>query len=72
MAIRAPKIVKTNVSVHIQDQGYGPIALLSFRTIDSELESSSWNIDQHSRAGVIGRIMHGVWLKLLEVCSRVL
>ena len=71
MIKRTPTIVKNNISVHVQDQGYGPMALLSFRTIDSELKDSSsygkWSLDQHSRAGILGRIMHGVWLKLFEV-----
>lgn len=64
---RKPSWETNNVSLHLQDQGYGPIALISVRTMDSDLIGNQWSMEQHSRAGVVGRMMHGIWLKLLEV-----
>ncbi len=70
MQSRKPQIAKQNVSFHLQDQGFGAIALITVRGFDSALEDSGnqkWSLDQHSRSGVVGRLFAGVWRKLLEV-----
>jgi hypothetical protein len=67
MKSRKPYIKKRNFSLHIQDQGYGPNALLTFRKMDSELPSNNvYTNDDHSRAGILGRIVAGTWNKILE------
>ena len=67
MKRRSAEIMCENVSLHIQDQGNGPIALITLRRFDSE--NPEYNLDQNSRKGIVGRIMAGIWLKLLEVTA---
>lgn len=67
MKKRPSEIVRENVSLHIQDQGNGPIALITLRRFDSN--EKEFDLDQNSRKGIVGRIMSGVWLKLLEVTA---
>lgn len=74
IAKRPTEITSDILSVHIQDQGYGPHALFTYRKLHSDLkdgenEEHKYSFEQHSRAGVLGRITVGVWKKLLEVRS---
>jgi hypothetical protein len=61
-----PQIEMDTLSMHILDQGYGANALLTVRQIDGE-KQKSFTLEQQSRAGVLGRIISGVWVKLAEV-----
>lgn len=76
MSRRKPELRRDTLSLHIQDQGYGPCALLTYRQMDSELKpqhqtatSRVQELSRHARAGVLGRAVHGMWLKLLEVTA---
>ena len=70
---RKPCIKGKVLSLHIQDQGYGPIALVTFREMgktelnDGSRVNQKWSLDQHSRTGVLGWALQCVWTKLLEV-----
>ena len=55
------------LSMHILDQGYGAHALLTVRQVDAEKQHRRLTLEQQSRAGVLGRIVSGVWVKLAEV-----
>lgn len=92
MNVRKPALGRQTLSLHLQDQGYGPYALLTYRSMDSELtrrEAGEYNtgsnggkdnqtnnnsgyvaaLGRHAQAGVLGRALQGVWLKLLEVMA---
>ena len=61
-----PSMQMSSMSMHIIDQGYGANALLSVRQIDHE-DQKKFTLEQQSRAGVLGRIVSGVWVKLAQV-----
>lgn len=61
-----PQVHIDSLSLHILDQGYGAHALLTVRQIDPE-KQKRFTLEQQSRAGVLGRITSGVWVKLAEV-----
>jgi hypothetical protein len=72
MRKRVPKIYNEMFSLHLQNQGYGPTALITIRKMDGELPDTpagKWGIEQNSRSGIIGSTMGGIWLKLLEVTA---
>ena len=65
---RKPQLVRNNISVHVQDQGYGPIACITFRQVDSGNDmSGKTSLSSRSKDGIIGRTVSGIWFKLLEV-----
>lgn len=69
---RVPEIYNEMFSLHLQNQGYGPMALITIRKMDGELPDTPtqrWGIEQNSRSGIIGSTMGGIWLKLLEVTA---
>lgn len=72
LAKRRPFLERGTLAMHIQNQGKGANALLTFRKMDSELKDRqhAWTIEQHSRAGILGRLLSGLWVKLLEISSR--
>jgi hypothetical protein len=55
-----------SLSIHILDQGFGAHTLLTVREIDPE-NQKRFTLEQRSRAGVLGRIISGVWVKLTQV-----
>jgi len=61
-----PQVHIDSLSLHIMDYGYGAHALLTVREIDPE-KQKMFTLEQQSRAGVLGRIISGVWVKLAEV-----
>lgn len=61
-----PALQMDTLSLHILDQGYGANALLTVRQMDGE-NQKRLTLEQHSRAGVLGRIISGVWAKVAEV-----
>ncbi len=61
-----PVVAVDSLGVHILDQGYGAHTLLTVRQIDGE-KQKKLTLEQQSRAGVLGRIVSGVWVKLAEV-----
>lgn len=61
-----PQVAVDSLGLHILDQGYGSHTLLTVRQIDSE-KQKKFTLEQQSRAGVLGRIISGVWVKLAEV-----
>jgi hypothetical protein len=61
-----PHISIDSLSLHVLDHGYGPHALLTVRQIDPE-KQKRFTLEQQSRAGVLGRIISGVWVKLASV-----
>lgn len=71
MHLRKPELSRLTLSLHIQDQGYGPCALITFRRIDSEMkvDGDTTNLMQKAHSGVLGRALVGVWNKLLEVTA---
>ena len=61
------------VSVHLLNQGHGPCCTVTIREIDEE-DNASPNVSkkeesivENSKKGIIGRIITGMRLKLLEV-----
>lgn len=69
---RVPEIYNEMFSLHLQNQGYGPMALITIRKMDGELPDTptkKWGIEQNSRSGIVGSTMSGIWLKLLEVTA---
>jgi hypothetical protein len=64
---RNPPLVRMHtMSMHVLDHGYGANALLTVREIDDE-KHKGFTLEQQSRAGVLGRIVSGVWVKIAEV-----
>jgi hypothetical protein len=61
-----PKVCMNSLSIHILDQGFGSHTLLTVRETDSE-NQKTFTQEQRSRAGVLGRIISGVWVKLAQV-----
>lgn len=61
-----PQLNIDSMSLHILDYGYGAHALLTVRQVDGERQKKL-TLEQQSRAGVLGRITSGVWVKLAEV-----
>ncbi len=61
-----PVVAVDSLGVHILDQGYGAHTLLTVRQIDGE-KQKKLTLEQQARAGVLGRIVSGVWVKLAEV-----
>ena len=61
-----PALQMDTLSLHILDQGYGANALLTVRQMDGE-NQKRLTLEQQSRAGVLGRIISGVWAKVAEV-----
>lgn len=61
-----PQVNVDSISMHILDHGFGAHALLTVRQIDSE-KQKYFTLEQQSRAGVLGRITSGVWVKLARV-----
>lgn len=61
-----PAVNIDSMSLHILDYGYGAHALLTVRQVDGERQKKL-TLEQQSRAGVLGRITSGVWVKLAEV-----
>jgi len=61
-----PIVAVDSLGVHILDQGYGAHTLLTVRQIDGE-KQKKLTLEQQARAGVLGRIVSGVWVKLAEV-----
>ena len=61
-----PQVNIDSMSLHILDYGYGAHALLTVRQVDGERQKKL-TLEQQSRAGVLGRIVSGVWVKLAEV-----
>jgi hypothetical protein len=64
-----PQMRMDTMSMHILDHGYGANALLTVREIDDE-KNTGFTLEQQSRAGVLGRIVSGVWVKIAEVIMR--
>lgn len=54
-----------SMSFHLLDQGFGAHTLLTVRQMDSEGQKR-FSPEQQSRAGVLGRIVSGVWVKLAQ------
>jgi len=74
MKLRPPTIKTNGLSLHLLDQGYGTNTLLTVRTMDvegglHELKDGQdpWKLSERSRAGVLGRLLRGVWRKLMVV-----
>ena len=63
-----PQVNIDSISLHILDYGYGAHALLTVRQVDGERQKKL-TLEQQSRAGVLGRIVSGVWVKLAEVST---
>ena len=61
-----PQVNIDSLSLHILDYGYGAHALLTVRQIDAERQKKL-TLEQQSRAGILGRIISGVWVKLADV-----
>lgn len=61
-----PQVNIDSLSMHILDYGYGAHALLTVRQVDAE-KQKKLSLEQQSRAGILGRIISGVWVKLSEV-----
>lgn len=61
-----PSIGLETISMHILDQGSGPNALITIRRMDGE-KRTDLNWEERSRCGILGRMLDGVWTKLLEV-----
>ncbi len=61
-----PAVNIDSMGLHILDYGYGAHALLTVRQVDGERQRKL-TLEQQSRAGVLGRITSGVWVKLAEV-----
>jgi hypothetical protein len=59
MEKRKPSLIGEPMSIHVQDQGYGPIAVFTFR------KSSSERVGDNTDA--LGEVTEGIWKKLLEV-----
>jgi hypothetical protein len=57
------------MSFHLLDQGFGTHTLLTVRQLDNE-KQRKLTLEQQSRAGVLGRIVSGVWVKLAQVHAR--
>jgi len=64
-----PVVAVDSLGVHILDQGYGAHTLLTVRQIDGE-KQKKLTLEQQARAGVLGRIVSGVWVKLAEVIMK--
>ena len=64
-----PQVHIDSLSMHILDYGYGAHALLTVRQMDLE-KQKRFTLEQQSRAGVLGRIISGLWVKLAEVFRR--
>jgi hypothetical protein len=60
-----PKLRIRSLGIHIIDQGYGPSACITIRQISEEFGSAS--MAYQSCGGEIGRIVHYIRIKLLEV-----
>jgi Ca2+-binding EF-hand superfamily protein len=74
MKLRPPTIKTNGLSLHLLDQGYGTNTLLTVRTMDAEGGINNakdgqdpWKLAERSRAGVLGRLLRGVWRKLMVV-----
>lgn len=61
-----PKVSVDSISLHLLDYGFGAHALVRVRQIDTE-KQKHFTLEQQSRAGVLGRIASGVWVKLAKV-----
>ena len=62
---KPPSIKFDTIGLHILDQGPGANALLTVRTIDNE-KHKKCSLEERSRCGIVGRIIDGLWVKLLE------
>jgi hypothetical protein len=62
---KPPSVKFDTIGLHIIDQGPGANALLTIRAIDHE-KSKKANLEERSRCGIVGRIVDGLWVKLLE------
>lgn len=63
------QVVQDTMSFHLLDQGFGTHTLLTVRQLDGERQKH-FTLEQQSRAGVLGRIVSGVWVKLAQVWFR--
>jgi hypothetical protein len=66
-----PTLQFSNVSVHILNQGHGAFGCVTIRQIDDEssgADGDSWkDIKSASKAGIIGRLITAIRIKLFEV-----
>ena len=71
MKMRPPSVEKNRLSLHLLNQGFGVNALLSVRLMDAETDvnplGEPWLLKSRSRAGLLGRLLRGVWRKLMVV-----
>jgi hypothetical protein len=67
-----PKIEFQDLSIHIMNHGHGPCSVITIREIDAETDHKKGSkvpedIFSLSKRGVLGRILTGVRIKILEV-----